>query len=410
VANTLLTPSIITKETVRLFKNSNALLKMVDTQYDDQFANSGAKIGNTLRIRLPNDYAVRTGPTAVVQNTIETNTLLTIGSQIGVDISFSMADRTLTIDQYSSRYIRPAVNKLAGYMAADLMQVAETTSNFVHNVDTGGNTIPPTANTWLRAGAVLDNYGAPRDQRNIVLSPFTQANTVSSLSGLFNSQAKISSQYTTGMMGMDVLGFDWAMDQTVIRHQTAAYGVLPTVNGAGQFGAAITVTALAGPLNKGDFVQFAGVYNVNRVTNASSGALAMFVVTAATPAGATSIPIYPALTPPTVVAGLTGSAYQTVTNSPANGAQVTSPVNAGELVTKNLAFRPEAFTLATADMELPRGVHEAHRENQDGISVRLVTAYNISTDQMVTRLDILYGWAAVRPEWAVIVGDVGIQG
>lgn len=406
MANTLLTPSIITKETVRLFKNSNALLKMVDTQYDDQFANSGAKIGNTLRIRQPNDYAVRSGPTAVVQNTTEVNTLLTIGNQIGVDISFSMADRTLTIDEYSRRYIAPAVNNLAGYMAGDLMQVAETTSNFVHNVDTGNNTIAPTANTWLRAGAVLDNYSAPRDRRNVIVAPMTQANTVSSLSGLFNAQNKIASQYTTGMMGMDVLGFDWGMDQTVIRHVTGAYGVLPTVNGAGQSGAAITVTALAGPLNKGDFVQFAGVYGVNRVTKSTTGALAMFVVTAATPAGATSIPIYPALTPPTVTAGLTGSAFQTVTVSPANGAQVTSPVNAGEVVTKNLAFRPEAFTLATADMELPRGVHEAHRENQDGISVRLVTAYNISTDQMITRLDVLYGWAAVRPEWSVVVGDV----
>ena len=186
---------------------------------------------------------------------------------------------------------------------------------------------------------------------------------------------------------------------------TGAYGTLPTVNGAGQVGSSITVSALAGPLNQGDIVSFAGVYAVNRVTKTSTNVLAQFAVTAAVPAGATAIPIYPALVPASVIAGLTGTSGQTVTASPANGAAVTSPIKAGETYRKNLAFRSEFLTLATADLELPRGVHEAHRENQDGISMRLVTAYNISTDQMVTRIDLLYGWAAVRSDWCCIVAD-----
>ncbi len=405
MANNLLTPSVITKEAVRLFKNSNAFLKNVDTQYDSQFARDGAKIGNTLRIRLPNDYAVRTGPTAVIQDTKENTTTITIANQIGVDISFSSVDRTLTIQDYSDRYIAPAVNNLAGYMAGDLMSAAETVPNLVHNTDGSGNTISPTANTWLQAGAILDNMSVPRSNRKIVLDPVTQANTVSSLAGLFNQQQKVGSQYTSGEMGMNTLGFDWMMDQTVIKHVTGAYGTLPTVNGAGQVGSSIAVTALAGPLAKGDVISFAGVFAVNRVTKQSTNVLAQFAVTAATPAGATAIPVYPALVPASAVAGLTGTSQQTVTASPANGAAVTSPIKAGETYRKNIAFRPEFLSLATADLELPRGVHEAHRENQDGISIRLVTAYNISTDQMVTRLDLLYGWAAVRPDWACIVAD-----
>lgn len=405
MANNLLTPSVITKETVRLFKNSNAFLKNINTQYDDQYARTGAKIGNTLKIRMPNDYAVRSGPTAVIQDTKETFVTLTIANQIGVDISFSSVDRTLTLDEYSARYIAPAVNNLAGFMAGDVMSLAETVPNLVHNTDGSNNTIAPTANTWLQAGAVLDNFSVPRVDRKIVLDPITQANTVSSLAGLFNQQQKVGSQYTSGEMGMNTLGFDWMMDQTVIKHQTGAYGTLPTVNGAGQTGAAITVTALAGPLLKGDIVSFAGVFGVNRVTKRSTNVLAQFVITADTAAGATSLPIYPPLNPPVVVAGLSGTGLQTVSASPANGAAVTSPVKAGEVYRKNIAMRPEAFTLATADLELPRGVHEAHRENQDGISVRLVTAYNISTDQMVTRLDVLYGFTAVRPEWCVVVAD-----
>ena len=403
MANTLLTPSIITKEAVRLFKNSNAFLRNINTQYDSQYAREGAKIGNTLKIRLPVDYAVRSGPTAVVQDTKETFTTLTIGNQIGVDISFSSADRTLTIDDYSDRYIKPAVNNLAGYMANDVMSLAEQVPNLVHNTDGAGNSIPPTAATWLNAGAVLDNASAPRDDRKIVLSPFTQASTVASLSGLFNNQNKIASQYTTGMMRMDVLGFDWYMDQSVLTHQTGAYGTLPTVAGAGQSGSSINVTALAGPLLKGDIVSFAGVFQVNPVTKQPTTGLAQFVITAPCAAGSTVLTISPPLVPPVAVAGLSGGSYQNVSGSPANCAQVSSPSNSGEAFRKNIAFRPEAFTLATADMELPRGVHEAHRENQDGISMRLVTFYNGQTDQMITRLDVLYGYAMIRPQWACVV-------
>lgn len=405
MANNLLSSQIILKETVRLFKNSNAFLKNIDTQYDSQYANTGAKIGNTLKIRMPNDYAIRTGPTAVVQDTKETFTTLTIANQIGVDISFSSVDRTLTLDRYSERYIAPAVNNMAGYMAGDVMSLAESIPNLVHNTDGSGNTIAPTANTWLQAGAILDNMSVPRMDRKIVMDPITQANTVSSLAGLFNNQQKIGQQYTSGEIGSNVLGYDWMMDQTVIKHQTGAYGTLPTVNGAGQSGSSINVTALAGPLLKGDIISFAGVFSVNRVSKASTNVLAQFVVTANTPAGATSIPIYPPLMPPVTIAGLTGTAGQTVSASPANGAAVTSPVKAGEVYRKNVAFRPEAFTLATADLELPRGVHEAHRENQDGISVRLVTFYQGITDQMVTRLDVLYGYTVIRPEWACVVAD-----
>lgn len=405
MANNLLVPSVITKEAVRLLKNSNAFLGRINTQYDNQFARDGAKIGGSLKIRLPNDYAIRTGPTAVVQDTKEVFTNVTISNQVGVDISFSSADRTLTLDAYSDRYIAPAVNVIAGYMAGDVMSAVEGVPNFVANTDGSGNVIAPTANTWLQAGALLDNASAPRNDRNIILAPSTQANTVASLAGLFNSQAKISSQNNTGLMGQNTLGFDWWMDQTVLVHQVGAYGTLPTVNGAGQTGNTITVTALAGPLNKGDVISFAGVYGVNRVTKQSTNILQQFVITAATPAGATSLPIYPAINPPVVVAGLSGTAQQTVSASPANGAAVTSPMKAGAAIRKNLAFRSEFATLATADMELPRGVHEAHRENQDGISVRLVTFYNGITDQMITRLDVLYGWALIRPEWAAVIGD-----
>jgi hypothetical protein len=239
---------------------------------------------------------------------------------------------------------------------------------------------------------------APRADRKVILDPLTQARTVSSLAGLFNPAAGISKQYATGQM-TNALGFDWMMDQTVVKHTTGAYGTLATVNGGSQTGSTITVSALNGPLKKGDIISFAGVNSVNRITKVDTGQLAQFVVTADVAAAATSIPIYPALTPGAV-------AYATCTASPANGAAITVVSKASEQYRKNFVFLPQAATMVTADLELPRGVHEAARATLDGTSMRMVTAYNVSTDQFITRLDILYGYQWVRPEWACVVPDV----
>ena len=405
MANNLLTTSQITREALRRFVNSNAFLRNIDRQYDDQYARDGAKIGSTLRIRLPNDYIVRSGPTAVPQDTVEQNVALTISTQKGVDVAFSSADRALSLDDFGERVLAPMMNNLGGAVAADIMSLADTVPNISRNGDPSTNaTLSPNLATFLDAGARLDQYGVLRGpgQRNIVFSPYTQARTVSALSGLFNNQQKIGEQYRTGVMTNDAIGFDYMMDQTVPLHTVGAYGTMPTVNGAGQSGSSITVSATTGTLNKGDIISFAGVYQVNRVTKVSTGRLATFVVMANVPPGSTSIPIYPALTPP--VSGNPVS-FQTVDSSPVNGAAVTSPFNAGETFRKNIAMGKQAFTLATADLDLPRGVHEAARENFDGISLRMVSAYNVTTDQFITRFDVLYGFAALRPEFAVVLAD-----
>lgn len=402
MANNLLTASQITRESIRLLRNSNAFLKLMNRQYDDQYARDGAKIGSTLKIRLPNDYVVRTGPTAVPQDTVEQNTSLTVATQKGVDVSFSSVDRTLSLDDFGNRILKPMMNNLAGAIAVDVMQGAESIPNFVSNVDGSGNIIAPNATTWLTAGALLDRAAAPRGDRSAILDALTQARTVSSLSGLFNPQSRVGNQTTKGEMDDQILGVNnWAMDQSVILHTTGAYSTLGTVSGANQTGTAITTSALAGPLKKGDVISFAGVIGINRVNKQSTGALQQFVVTADVAGGATSIPIYPALTPSS---GGT-VAFATVTGSPANGAAITVASKASEVYRNNFIFSPSAVTLATADLELPRGVHEAARESFDGISMRMVSAYNITSDQFITRFDVLYGSAWVRPEWAVRVAD-----
>ena len=405
MANSLLTINMITREAIKLFRNSNAFIMEIDRQYDDSFAKTGAKIGTTLRIRLPNDYTVRSGPAAQVQDTAEVNTTLALATQKGVDISFNSVDRTMSLDDYSSRVLAPAVNNLAGAVAVDIMSGVEGgAANLVGTVSGGAPANPTVANV-LGARASLMNNSAPSGNRKIVTSPGSNANFVQLLAGYFNPQPSISKQYLSGKM-QEALGFDWMEDQTVINHTTGTVTQGGnTVNGANQSGSTVTVNALNGTLTQGDIITFAGVYGVNRITKATQATLRQFVVTAPVASGATSIPIYPALVPPQ---GGNPVQYQTVASSPANNAQVNLALglSASQTYTKNLAFVPEAITMATADLELPKGVHEAYREAFDDISMRMVTAYNIATDQFITRLDILYGYLYIRPEWAVVLLDI----
>jgi hypothetical protein len=297
------------------------------------------------------------------------------------------------------------VNNLAGAVAVDIMSGSEGgICNFVANQDVNNNILSPIASTYLNAGASLDLNSGPIANRKIVNSPRTEARVVASLSGLLNPASEISRQYVTGRM-YDALGFVWMKDQTAIVHTDGALAQgSATVNGANQTGLNLTVNALAAGLNVGDIITIAGVYAVNRITKQSTGELRQFAVTANVGVGAVSIPIYPALVP-----GVGGQQvqYQTVTVSPANGAAVnpTNGLTASTQYRKNFAYAPEAVTLATADMELPKGVHEAARDQFDGVTMRMVTDYFIGTDQLITRLDVLYGYLWIRPEWAVVVAD-----
>lgn len=403
MANSLLTISMITREAVRLWKNSNAFIQNIDMQYDDSFAQTGAKIGTSLRIRLPNDYTVRTGAAASVQDTQEQSTTLVLATQKGVDVSFSSVDRSMSLDDYSERVLAPAINNLAGDVAATIMTSSEGgVCNLVANVDGSNNLLSPLAGTYLDAGASLNINSAPLGNRKIVNDPYTEARVVNSLSGLFNPNPAISRQYTTGTM-QQAIGFDWLMDQTVIKHTVGSF-TAGTVNGASQSGSTLVVNAITGTLKKGDIITIAGVNAVNRITKQTTGQLRQFVVTADVATAGTSISIYPAIVAPV---GGVAVQYQTVDASPANAAVIALATQtiAGITYRKNIAFAPQAVTMATADLELPKGVHEAAREAYDGIAMRMVTAYNVSTDQFITRLDCLFGYLWVRPEWAVIVCD-----
>jgi hypothetical protein len=402
MANTLLTIDMITRSALSLWQNTNSFIRHLDTQYDDSFGQSGAKIGASLRIRLPNDYVVRTGAAASVQDTAESSVSMTIATQKGVDLSFSSAERALKLDDYEKRVLAPAVNNLVGSIGADVMTGVESgCASIVAERDGTGAITTPNSGTILSAGAVLDTYSAPSMGRIAIADQWSMSRLVQSMQGLFNPSAKISEQFENAMMYDNVLGFDWDKDQTIVKH-TAGTFTAGTVNGAGQSGLTLVTNAITGTLAVGDIITLAGVNSVNRITKQDSGQLAQFVVTAAAANGATSLSIYPAIVPSNAGSPVQ---YQTVVSAPANSAAISLLTNASQVYRKNVCFVPEAIALVTADLELPKGVHEAHREQYEGVSMRMVTAYDVRSDQFITRMDVLYGYLWIRPEWVVTIAD-----
>jgi hypothetical protein len=415
VANSLLTIGGITREAIRLFMNSNAFIGNIDKQYDGQFAKTGAKIGQQLRVRLPNDYTVADGPSLQVQDTNEQQTTITVATQRHVDTSFNSVDMTMSLDDYSEIILAPKVNNLAGNVAATIMSGVTVAQgafagtvvngaeggicNLVQNTDNTNAIISPTSETWLTAGAVLDANSAQVQNRKATLSPFTMARTVSTLTGLFNPATDISRQYRNAKI-YDALNFEWFMDQTTVIHTSGSFSA-GTVSGGSQTGTTLTTNAITGTLKKGDIITLASVNAVNRVTKQDTGQLRQFVVTADVATAATSIPIYPAIVPP-----VNGQAaqYQTVTASPANSATILLVTPASGSYRQNFVYAKQAVTMVTADLEMPPNVKGA-REQMDGVSMRAVTQYVIGTDQTADRLDILFGWLFVRPEWACVVAD-----
>ena len=401
MANTLLTINMITREAVRLWKNTNAFMRNLDTQYDDQYARTGAKIGSQLRIRLPVDFTVRHGTAASFQDVSEQFTTLTMATQDGVDMSFPSIDLTLSIDDFAERYIAPAINNLAGDVATGVMAGAEGgVCNYIDN-EAASAIITPSNNTFLVANAILDTQSAPTMNHRVVVNPFTDARVSGALAGLFNPATEISEQYRSGGM-KNALGLDWIKDQTVILHKSGTFSS-GTVSGAGQTGTAITTNSITGTLAKGDIITFASVNGVNRITKQSYGQLRQFVVVNAVATSGTSITIYPALIP----AGPGGVQvqYQTVDISPADAATILLVSPANTTYRKNIVFVPEAITMATADLEIPPDV-QAARHEFDGVSMRMVRQYIVGSDQTGTRLDVVWGALWIRPEWCVVVPDV----
>lgn len=398
--NSLLNIDMITRELMFQLENALTFTKMVNRNYNDQFAQTGAKIGDTVTIRLPPLFQGRTGRMVNIESLAEQSVALTLDTQFGVDLDFTSKDLLLSIDDFSDRFLRSAAATIANKIDYDGMQKYADVYNIAGTTGVETNTLA----TYLDAGATQDEEAVPRDgMRSMVLAPRPQASIVDALKGLFHSSEQIADQYRQGNMGL-AAGYRWSMDQNTARHTNGAYAGTPLVNGAGQTGSTLVTdgwTSGSSTLNKGDVFTIANVNAVNPRSRASTGQLRNFVVTAqiSDTAGAKTIAISPAIT----IAG----PYQTVDAAPADNAAITVNGAASAVGAQNLGFHRDAFVLGAADLPLPQGTHQAARISDDqlGISIRMIWDYDAVNDMFICRTDVLYGWVTARPQLAVRVAS-----
>ena len=414
--NTLLTISKITNEALMVLENELTFTSEVDRNYDDQFAVTGAKIGNTVNVRRPGRFVGSTGPALNVEDFNETSVPVVLTTQFHVDTQFNTQDLALSLDSFSDRVLKPCIAAIANKMDRDGMNMAK---NSVANIVGTPGTPPAGLITYLTAAAYLDAEGAPRDgRRSVIVEPFTSATIVDSLKGLFVPDKQIADQYRKGLMGRDSAGMNWKMDQNVVSQQFGSWAggaastlTADTSGAAGMlatgWASTSTITLTQGAtltLNQGDTFQFAGVLAVNPQNRQAYGSnkLRNFVVTSTvtgTGNGTMAVTVSPAI--------IYGGQFQNVSfQSVSTTAAVTlfsaGVSGVGTVSPQNILMHRNAFTCAVADLELPDGVHFAGRASDKdvGLSIRLVRQYTINNDSIPTRCDVLYGWAPLYPELA----------
>ncbi|MGR9130778.1 P22 phage major capsid protein family protein [Rhizobium leguminosarum] len=390
MSNTILTPTAVTREALRILHQKLNFIGSINRQYDDSFAKSGAKIGDTLKIRMPNRYTVRTGKTISTQDTAEDSQSLQVATQKGVDVNFSSAELTLSLDDFSKRILDPAMAVLAANVEYDAMTMFKDVYNAIW---TPASTL---AYNDVLSGRVLMQRGlAPLNDRSANLNSLDMSTLVKDTKTLFNDQSQVAKQYKEGYMGR-AAGYDF-MENTLwpgfTRGAADANYVVNTSTGITSGSATVAVTAGTGTLLKGDIITIVGVNSVHPETKVDNGVLQQFVIVSDYAGGAGNITVSP--TPVT-----SGAKQNVVINSAGAGKAVVVAGTASGQDTTSLLYQQDAFTFATADLVMPGGVDFARREVQDGISLRIVRQYDINNDNLPCRIDVLYGYKTLRPEWA----------
>lgn len=393
MTQSILTPTAVTREALRVLHQKLNFIGNITRSYDDSFAKSGAKIGDSLKVRLPNEYVVRSGATLSTQETQESSVTLQVATQKGVDLSFSSAELTLSLDDFSERILDPAMSVLAANIEADALSMYKDVYNLVDQDATA-----LTWNTILNGRKTLVDNLAPMDGNvTTLLSTGSNVKLVDALKGLFQDQDAVAKQYREGKMGKGA-GMTFYENTLLTSHTTgtAAKTTGYTVNGAITANGSTAVVVQTGTttFKKGDVFTVAGCYRVHPETKASTAVLQQFVVTADYTGGAGSVSFSPAVY-------TSGGRQNVVAAGMANSAAIVKVgAGASELLNGDLVFHKNAFAFATADLLLPGGVDFAAREVMDGISMRAVRAYDINNDLFPTRLDVMYGYKTLRAQLA----------
>ena len=117
---------MITRKALEILENNLVITRNVNRQYDDSFAVEGAKIGSTLRIRLPDRALVTDGAALQVQDDNEQFTTLTVANQKHIGVNFTSAELTMQLDDFAERVLKPRISQLASSIELTLPTLTAT--------------------------------------------------------------------------------------------------------------------------------------------------------------------------------------------------------------------------------------------------------------------------------------------
>jgi hypothetical protein len=404
MANLFAVTDLVAKESQRIAHEKLQFIGTTDRQYDDSFKQNGGKHGSTLRVKKPNAYVRRQGSRIMsVQDQNEATQTITVATQDGVDMKFNSAeliqsvDNGAQFDNLSKQYIEPAVSTLVSGIEADFIAYAtKATYQLAGTAGTGLTDLVAVG----AARAKLNQQLAPKDgNRFIQCESVAMGGLVNGLKGLFQDSAQIKEQYREGMIGRTAMA-DWYENDRMWSMPNSA-DVAGEIN-AGTLTSGITTLTVDGftaaPV-AGMVFTIEGTYDVHPETKAVYPHLKQFTITSATTTALTFTP---------AVIYDTADPRQNCSGSPTDNDDITFVGSASTNYVQQLMYHKDAFQFTTADLPLMDDAQKCVRRVKDNLSIRVWMGSDIRNDELLMRLDILYGFSALRPEWASrIIGAAG---
>ena len=412
MANTLVTTDMITRAALAVAHEKCSFLGTINRAYDDSFAKGGGKIGDTLRIRLPNQYTRTQGSRVMsVQQQNEASTTATVATQDHVDMSFNSAELALSIEELTERYIEPAVAVLVSGIESDVLQ--DVTKGVYQNVGTAGTVVGASGDISAigNARAKLNQQLAPKGgNRFVQMDSVTMGSVSNGIKSLFHEKDQIEEAFREGYITRNQMATFYENERTwsMVNGSDVTGGTdaAAAVTDGGSTVAMATDIAVSAQ-KVGQIFTIAGVYDCHPETKQAYSHLKQFTITAI---GAVNSTVSP-----TIYLGNSAStaAKQNVCSS--TGAKLATTDFNSQVVTfygsastsyrANLMYHKDFATFITADLPIMADAAKCVRRQKDGLSLRVWQQSDIRSDELLMRIDILYGWKLLRPEWACRISN-----
>jgi hypothetical protein len=401
MANSHKVLDMIANEALAIAHEKATFISTVDRQYDDSFAKTGAhKTGSTLRVRSPNQYTRRQGSRVMdVQDQNEATQTITLATQDGVDMRFNSAELTLDtnnpseVERFSKRYIEPAMAVLVSGIDADMLSTF--TKDTYNLVGTAGTVVGASGDisALFNARAKMNQFLAPKESRAYQIDSVTMASIVNGKTGLFHPDGQVKKAFTEGFYGR-AAGAEFYENERTYSHTNGSDHTTVTVNDAAIASGDSTFTTAGASATVGTVFTIANVNAVHPETKVSYGVLQQFVITAISGNDWTVSPSF-----------ISSGAKQNIDALPANSAAITLHGSASTAYRQNIVYHKDAFAFVTADLPIMDDAHKCVRKTMDGLSLRVWMASDIRNDELLVRLDVLYGGKTLRPEWACRISN-----